>query len=165
MWSRTANWVLAGLYGLVILILTLGKPFFEIGSLWDPDRQRVREIRLIPFQEWVEGGSLFARVFETVGNLALFIPLGWMLAILLRRRVGHAIAWAALFSLTIELIQFAFGLGRTDITDVILNTAGAAIGVGLANLFPREDTLFRWLTLFAIGMFVVLLVGASSLSG
>ena len=39
-------------------------------------------------------------------------------------------------SLLFELAQFAFGIGGSDITDLISNTLGGAIGIGLyAALF------------------------------
>lgn len=38
-------------------------------------------------------------------------------------------------SVFIEVVQYVFKRGATDIDDVILNTAGGAVGLGLYGLF------------------------------
>lgn len=154
MWPRRARWSLAGAYALVILALTTGKSFFRIGYLWDPANQRVRELRLVPFESWARSETWFGPAFDTLGNVAFFVPLGWLLATLLRPR--QAIAAAAAFSLGIEVTQYAFALGRTDVTDLILNALGAAIGVGVARILPHR--LLLWMSLLAVVAFAALLV-------
>lgn len=151
MWPRTARWWLTGAYALVILALTTGKSFFRIGYLWDPANQRVRQVHVIPF----EGGhTAFASLFDVLGNVAFFIPLGSLLAMLLGS--GRAIAAAAAFSVLIEASQYVFSLGRTDVTDVILNVLGAAVGVGIARVFPHR--LLLWVTALAVVAFAALMV-------
>lgn len=63
-------------------------------------------------------------------NIALFVPLGWYLC----RRFG-SIARAALVALAVsfvlEVLQYVFELGLTDIVDVCANTLGGCMG-GLA---------------------------------
>lgn len=63
-------------------------------------------------------------------NIALFVPLGWYLC----RRFG-SIARAALVALAVsfvlEVLQYVFELGLTDIVDVCANTLGGFMG-GLA---------------------------------
>lgn len=154
MWPRTARWALTGAYALVILALTTGKSFFRIGYLWDPANQRVRELRLVPFEAWARSETWFGPLFDALGNVAFFVPLGWMLAMLLRP--SQTIAAAAAFSVAIEATQYVFALGRTDVTDVILNVLGAAIGVGVARLMPRR--LLLWVTLLAVVAFAALLI-------
>lgn len=154
MWSRTARWALTGAYALVILALTTGKSFFRIGYLWDPANQRVRELRLIPFEAWVRSETWFGPLFDALGNVAFFVPLGWLLATLLWPR--QAVGAAAVFSVAIEVTQYVFALGRTDVTDLILNVLGAAIGVGIARLLPHR--LLLWVTLLVVVAFGALLI-------
>jgi glycopeptide antibiotics resistance protein len=75
-----------------------------------------------------------------VGNVLLFVPLG--LFVPLRwprmRDARRLLTAAALFSLGIEVAQFALGFGRrTSSTDVLLNTVGAALGYLLLGRWRR----------------------------
>ena len=55
---------------VVIIALTLLKSFYQIGYLWDPDNQRVREIILEPLDVWRSSSNWFLSVFEYGGNTA-----------------------------------------------------------------------------------------------
>jgi len=76
----------------------------------------------------------------------LFLPLGMLLPLVwtrLRFRRGVQIAIAV--SLSVELLQLlsrAWGSYRTaDVNDVILNVAGASLGLALASLLRlRQST-------------------------
>ena len=63
-------------YSAVIIALTMLKAFFVIGYLWVPERQRVRELHLIPLAKFSYSSTIFGPVFDVVGNLAFFIPFG-----------------------------------------------------------------------------------------
>lgn len=82
-------------------------------------------------------------VFNVLGNVVMFVPLGWLLAIAVpRRRVLLPIAAGIVLSMVIELTQ-AF-IGRApDIDDVILNGAGAAAGALIAALIIRMRSAIR----------------------
>ncbi|WP_328286428.1 VanZ family protein [Corynebacterium atypicum] len=61
------------------------------------------------------------------------------------------------FSVLIETTQFVFGLGRSDIDDVIYNTCGAFLGGWIAGLGGRcWQRLLLVLTAVAVVVFVVL---------
>lgn len=141
-------------YALVILALTTLKSFFRIGYLWDPANQRVRELHLIPLENWFASSTWFGPVFDTVGNVAFFIPLGWMLAMRLGRR--RAVLIGALYSLGIEITQYLGALGRTDVNDLIFNVLGAALGAWIAAKLPHR--LLMWVTGVAVVAFVVLVI-------
>ncbi|WP_061961495.1 VanZ family protein [Demequina flava] len=90
-------------------------------------------VNLTPFQEIERGlthrGS--SSWVNVVGNVAMFMPLGLVLACLIPggfwRRLTLATAAGLAFTVIIECLQF--GMGRVaDIDDVILNTAGAFVG-------------------------------------
>lgn len=94
---------------------------------------------LTPFQE-------IARTFKTglgiqwlllLGNVAMFMPLGFFPALLWRRwRWWKSLAVGFGASFAIEFTQFFIGR-YTDIDDVLLNTAGALAGYGLYRLARR----------------------------
>lgn len=112
-----------------------------------------RSINLVPFAsiaKYAFGGSrgtgsvAFANV---VGNILIFIPLG-VYASWLRYR---AAAWVTMLtvasvSVAVEIIQGVFGVGASDIDDVILNCIGGLIGnlaFRLLSATMREQSRVR----------------------
>jgi glycopeptide antibiotics resistance protein len=64
-----------------------------------------------------------------LGNIALFFPLPFFLASTLKINTWKRILMLVLItSLLIEVSQYIFNVGVTDIDDVILNVCGGAIG-------------------------------------
>lgn len=67
-----------------------------------------------------------------LGNIAIFIPMGVYLPLLIRRKSIFAnTVCVALISAVVEVLQYIFAVGSADIDDVILNTVGGLIGVSL----------------------------------
>ena len=89
-------------------------------------------INWIPFIDMVRGPV------DTALNVLLFIPLGIFLPLLYPgfRRAGRIAACGVLLSLLIELLQL-FGMGSTDLNDLITNTTGALLGYLLYRLLYR----------------------------
>lgn len=94
---------------------------------------------------------------ESVSNILLFIPLGYLFPSLfgIKRRGLSRIVWLGLsLSLSIELIQWITRLGRFDIDDLINNTLGAVAGYILyskaytSNQDRRDLMLKRWIKSF-----------------
>lgn len=91
---------------------------------------------LVPFVEirrfWVYRKQLgFAAVFTNlVGNVAGFLPFGFILPVITEKmRSGILITLAGFgLSLMVEVIQLITKVGCFDVDDMILNTAGAALG-------------------------------------
>lgn len=90
-----------------------------------------RVVKLVPFARTAESGASAPR--EVLANLVLFVPFGVYLRLLAPARAWwrHA-AVAALASLALEAAQYVLAVGRSDVTDVLVNAAGGALGVGLA---------------------------------
>ncbi|WP_040427858.1 VanZ family protein [Corynebacterium ulceribovis] len=142
----------------VILLLTLLKGYFVIGHLWRKDAHHVRELQLVPFNDFIGASSWFGPLFNAVGNMVLFVPLG-LLAYQLIGSVRRTIFLGFALSLAIETVQFLFALGISDTDDLILNTAGAAIGALLASKLPWER-FWRWsCIIFATFIYVLYLLG------
>lgn len=89
-------------------------------------------IVLIPFLDMISGPV------DTILNIVLFLPLGFFLP-LLYQHYGHIsqVAFAGfLLSLSIELVQM-FGMGATDINDLITNTVGTLLGFSIYKFFLK----------------------------
>jgi glycopeptide antibiotics resistance protein len=82
---------------------------------------------------------------NTLGNLALFVPLGILLPLVSKRFLSlkRVLLFALMLSVGVEAIQFLlrfFGNPRAvDIDDVILNALGACVGFAIYKSFvPRN---------------------------
>ena len=82
---------------------------------------------LVPFGTTVKllGGGLWNLIYNVVGNLIWFVPLGILLG---RRSPLRALLSGVLLSAGIELCQYILMTGCTDVDDVILNALGALLG-------------------------------------
>ncbi|MBB2183776.1 VanZ family protein [Lachnospiraceae bacterium MD1] len=65
-----------------------------------------------------------------IGNITMFIPVGivWPVCFKKLNTIGKAILAGAGFSLFIEISQLLFYERCSDIDDILLNTAGVAVG-------------------------------------
>ena len=155
--------VLTVIYVMVVAWIILFKilPISEIGSM-----DHLRSINLIPFHYDEETSSHFSEVIE---NILIFVPLGVYLRILGKHSL-FAVACGAAFSLFLEIVQFILGIGATDITDLMMNTLGAAVGVliyaCLKRIFKDVEKLNKVLSIVALigtalfmGLMLVLLWG------
>lgn len=141
-------------YFLLLGLITLKPAFFHISSEVHPS-QLIRTIiiempyqpegvNLVPFQQilfFLDRRDAFPLLVlsNLLGNLLLFVPFGLLLPVYDRERfgrVGTVLLYGVLLSAGIETVQYF--IGRTvDIDDVILNTAGGAIGIALYRLLPK----------------------------
>ncbi|APT82831.1 VanZ family protein [Corynebacterium ammoniagenes] len=147
----------------IIISLTMLKAFFMIGLLWQPENQRVRGLSFVPLNDLWESASLFTQIFGYGGNFAFFVPFG-VLAYLLVGRIGATTLIGAGFSLLIEVSQYIFQLGFSDIDDLLFNTLGTAAGAFIASLFGSRAQ-WVWVTLTAVltVVFIVLVILGPSL--
>lgn len=92
---------------------------------------------LVPFQNtliYINGREKFYLeiiINNTLGNILVFLPLGIFLPHLFKkyRSYSKMFLHSLLLSLFIEIIQFSMQIGQFDIDDIILNTAGAILGL------------------------------------
>ena len=96
-------------------------------------------INLIPFVNILDYDSKREAAINIIGNTCMFIPTGIILPILYPRldRFWKVLLAGAGLSLVIEMIQLFFPGSVSDIDDLILNTAGVAIGYGIYKLVHR----------------------------
>lgn len=71
------------------------------------------------------------KVNNLLGNILLFIPLGFLLPLLVRRfrNIFLIVLTGFLLSVFYETVQLLTGIGIFDVDDMILNTFGTLIGV------------------------------------
>lgn len=130
---RRACMIALAAYLLYLIYLTFfdrmyGRVFFH------------RSVSLIPFKTigWYITASNNRTLILTniVGNIIAFMPMGFLLPLVLERmKKWSKVMLTALFAtLTIEIVQYALGVGVTDIDDVILNMLGAGAGYLLSRI-------------------------------
>jgi glycopeptide antibiotics resistance protein len=87
-------------------------------------------VKLVPFV--AAGGNGASQPDEVVANLLLFMPFGVYLVLLAPTwrwwRIGAVLAGS---SAVLEVTQFVLSVGSSDVTDVIVNTAGGLAGAAL----------------------------------
>ena len=124
----------------------------------------VRNINLIPFHYENEIGMNF-HLKEVLENIGIFIPFGIYLC-MLKNEPNFKRKFIFIFStsLILEIFQYILAVGGTDITDLITNTCGGMIGIGLywsaAKIFrgkKRADTVIT-----VVAAIVTVVVGGVS---
>lgn len=115
------------MYLLVLTWIIVFKLQFSFSGL-----PAIRNINLIPFGESVivNGKISFT---ELIQNVIVFIPFGILISVLRDKETFiKKIIPIVLTSLLFEVLQFIFGIGASDITDVINNSLGGVIGIAIA---------------------------------
>jgi glycopeptide antibiotics resistance protein len=87
-----------------------------------------------------DGQRRLATLAGAGGNVLLFVPLGFLLPLLLPRmaRPWRVLAAGAGVSLLVELEQLTMpGVRRADVNDLLMNVAGTALGWLLYALAGR----------------------------
>lgn len=174
LWTRLVYLLAAGLVSATVLSLTLLKSSFSVGGLWNPQVHNRRSVDLVPFNGFIDPPVWYGPITNTLGNLALFVPVGFLAVLLWRtftrsdpsrpawRRRG--VLWAALagaaLSLGIEVAQFVFARGYTDVDDLLFNILGAALG-GWVAVRLRPELRGYVLGVFCAGSVVVLVMMAA----
>ncbi|MDR0818197.1 MAG: VanZ family protein [Oscillospiraceae bacterium] len=109
----------------VIAVIMFKFPFkgAEFGS--------TRAIELIPFYvAEIKDISFFSG--NLLYNFLFFVPLGVFVSLLKPDwKFAKKVAPIALLSLSFEVLQYILGIGVSDVTDLITNTAGGIAGIGV----------------------------------
>ena len=100
-------------------------------------QMRFRSINLIPFQ-----GSVIVNgkveLSEIILNIVAFLPVGIYVAMLKEDwNIIQKAAPAFFISLAFEAAQYMFGIGASDITDLLGNTLGGVIGIFVYFLLSK----------------------------
>ena len=129
---------LAGIVANTVFPIFLDKP--ARGAAW------TGQVVLVPFADYELADALL--------NVAVFVPLGVVLALLLRRSSWwRPVAAAAGVSLAIEVVQLLtnhyLGSGHVaDVSDLLSNVVGGALGVALLAGVERVPWARAWVDRF-----------------
>ena len=100
---------------------------------------------LIPFREierfWKHRDILgFHSFYNLAGNILGFVPAGFFIPILWKKRRGFLFTLCVTFemSLLVEILQLTFRVGSFDVDDLILNTLGGVLGYLLLILMEKR---------------------------
>lgn len=133
-WKREAQLILVYVCIIVLVRFTFF-PFFRVDGMIQPlvfDRAKVFPFRinLIPLVNLLDYEVKKESIINVIGNTAMFIPLGIVWPVVFKRLDTHAKALTAgvLTSLSVEILQLPFHDRVTDIDDLLLNSAGFAVG-------------------------------------
>lgn len=139
--------ILVIVYILAVIWIILFKFGLSFNGL-----NHMRNINLIPF-----GGSAIVNgaldTSEIINNILIFIPFGIYICMLKQNWVFiKKVIPIFIFSLILETLQFIFAMGATDITDLIGNTLGGVIGIGIFYLFFKifKDKTSKILTILTL---------------
>lgn len=74
---------------------------------------------------------------NVVGNIAVFIPMGFFISFFLRGRIGlvKVVLVSIAVLLPVEILQILFKVGSFDIDDIILNILGSVLGYAAYKAF------------------------------
>ena len=116
-----------------------------------PPTTQVQVLNLVPF-----AGNGIREMWD---NFIVFIPFGLLLSATFKQLdLRRRLMTIGLFSLALEVTQFIFAIGATDITDVIMNTLGGLAGLGFYD-FIRRQRRTRYLDVsIAVVVLAVLIV-------
>ena len=119
-------------YILALVWIILFKFQFSFEQL-----DHLRSINLIPFagSVIVNGKVDFGEIIQ---NGLAFVPFGILIGSLWKEKtVIMRIAPIFGVSLIFEVLQFIFAIGASDVTDLIMNTSGGILGIGIYFYFPK----------------------------
>ena len=144
--TKSITVALTAIYFFMVVWIIL----FKMSTLSEiPYLDHIRNINLIPFHYDEETSFHLSEVLE---NVMIFIPLGIYFK-MLKITGKKAILCGLTFSLCLEVLQFILAVGVTDITDIITNTIGTAIGIGiyvlLFRIFKKSEKLDKALRVLA----------------
>ena len=120
------------IYLALLVWIILFKLQFSISDL-----DKIRSINLIPFHYDKEIGAAF-HLTEGLDNFLIFVPMGIYLQMLLPgTKLYVKFMLIAGTSFLLETMQYILAVGRSDITDVLTNTAGGLLGLAVYSIAAR----------------------------
>lgn len=137
--TRTQKWV--RLWGRILFVLYLAVALYLMFFSESLDREMISDsyrYNLTPFQEierfWNMRTSYgwHVTIINLVGNIVCFMPFGFLLPTVSRKKIFKNVVtvtlFALLFSIGIETVQLLLKVGAFDVDDILLNTIGGFLG-------------------------------------
>ena len=111
------------------------------------------------YREWFAGNKELG--IQILGNIAFFVPLGFMLSAVCRRKwVGIGIAF--LLSCLVEASQLLTFRGLFEFDDILDNTLGAALGVLASHVFGERKIGLVFSLICVLGFSIVCLLSPAT---
>lgn len=142
------------IYIILVLTILLFKAPTDI-AIWKSEPHRL-PVKLVPFETiifYVRNVHSFTDWFikNLAANVIMFVPWGIFVPVIIKNsktvcNISHikllciTVISAIIFSAIIEMIQYVWAVGQLDVDDVILNTLGSLIGMGILLII---EILFR----------------------
>lgn len=111
----------------LVFDVTLFK-YVPFSDIFSQDRFRSQAINFLPFSDWyIDRSGMFR---DVILNAILFFPFGFLLQMISKKNkiCIYSFVIPLIVSIFIEVMQYVFYLGVTDITDVISDALGAVLG-------------------------------------
>ena len=128
-------WAIFIIYLAALLRITVFRSGFDLANAFHGG-----ELNLVPLLDlaktFIENKRAFVYLF--FGNIIWFVPFGFLLKKLTRMTTMKIIFFGFLLSLFIEAMQFVFGVGVSEIDDLLLNTLGAAVGTAIFGIITKS---------------------------
>ena len=153
--NKTMSIMFLGMFVFYVILL--------ISALFLRVEMESTSVNLIPFKSIAEGISYQFVDVQVWGNVVLFIPLGIYLMILGKKSsVPKALLTIFLSSLGIEVIQYVFRIGASDVDDLLLNCLGGILGIliywVLEKWLKTKEKVKRTVTVMSFCVGVPLLI-------
>ncbi len=144
--STAINFAIIIIFIIYFLMLSYILLFKNVPPLqiFSQTRGNYRGLNAIPFgtvyNYYFSGfvNNNYIATLNILGNIIIFVPLGIICKMQLEKRNSVSIIYIFLISLSVEIVQYIFALGVSDIDDIILNTIGGAMGVGIYNVIIKR---------------------------
>ncbi|OON99389.1 MAG: hypothetical protein ATN35_01535 [Epulopiscium sp. Nele67-Bin004] len=130
-------------YFLCLYVITVGRPSWTFAVVMD-----VAYINIVPLVELLkllEYGYITSFMYNVIGNIIWFVPIGILLPMQSPkyRNIFVIAKCGFLTSFSIELLQFIFGTGISDVDDLIINTCGAVVGYVVYKIVVKQKGYIR----------------------
>lgn len=135
-------------YLLLLLMLTVFRQTYFPWQLvwhWDRSTNQINFRFLHETVKLVHGASLLDFFYNSAGNIAWFLPFGWLLPQLASRwqHWWMTVLLGLFLSIVIEGLQFLLMTGVSDIDDVFFNVCGCLLGYWLWAGLAKSSSSFR----------------------
>ncbi len=140
-------WSFAAYCALMIWLLFGREQYHTVSDYW---QQVALNFNPVPFETIVRFVGFLVgdysdalkrhAIVNLVGNVIMFVPLGFFLALLWERfrPLWRCLLWGGLIIVCVELTQLFALVGSCDFDDLMLNVVGIGMGYGLYRLVSSE---------------------------
>lgn len=123
--------VLFWVYVAVVLRITVLRSGFAAGGLLQNGHLNPK--LFVEYMPLLREGNWLRFIYLFVGNIIWFVPFGAYLKYMRNeRKLRTIVLYGFLFSLLIETLQYIFGVGYSELDDLVLNTFGVWAGAAAA---------------------------------